>query len=76
MRFRTPCWPPWGRASGLLAGASVRTWLIGILKHKITDQFWRRGREVQLQDPEDVAEADDAPDEGNFAASGHWRNMG
>ncbi len=55
-------------------GASVRTWLIGILKHKIMDQFRRQAREVQLEDPEDVAETDDAADEGDFAPSGHWSN--
>jgi RNA polymerase sigma-70 factor, ECF subfamily len=65
-----------GARERFAGGASVRTWLIGVLKHKIMDQFWRQWREVQLQDPEDVAETDDAPDEGDFASSGHWRNMG
>ncbi len=55
-------------------GASVRTWLIGILKHKIMDQFRRQVREVQLEDPDDFAEPDDAADEGDFAPSGRWQN--
>lgn len=55
-------------------GASVRTWLIGILKHKVMDQFRRQVREVQLEDPDDVAEADDPADEMDFAPSGHWKN--
>jgi RNA polymerase sigma-70 factor (ECF subfamily) len=63
-----------GARERFAGGASVRTWLIGILKHKIMDQFRRQVREVQLEDPEDVAEADDAPDEGDFAPSGHWKN--
>jgi RNA polymerase sigma-70 factor (ECF subfamily) len=53
-------------------GSSPRTWLIGILKHKIIDQFRRSAREVTLDDPErfeaeDLAAADDC-----FAADGHW----
>ncbi len=55
-------------------GASVRTWLVGILKHKVMDQFRRQVREVQLEDPDDVAEADDPADETDFAPSGQWRN--
>jgi RNA polymerase sigma-70 factor (ECF subfamily) len=55
-------------------GASVRTWLIGILKHKVMDQFRRQVREVPLDDPDDVAEPDDPADDGDFAPSGHWRN--
>lgn len=55
-------------------GASVRTWLIGILKHKIMDQFRRQVREVQLEDPEDLADSGDDPDAGDFAADGHWKN--
>lgn len=55
-------------------GASVRTWLVGILKHKVRDQFRRQVREVQLEDPDDAAEADDPAYETDFAPSGHWRN--
>jgi RNA polymerase sigma-70 factor (ECF subfamily) len=54
--------------------ASVRTWLIGILKHKIMDQFRRQVREVPLDDPDDVPGADDPADDGDFAHSGHWKN--
>lgn len=52
-------------------GASVRTWLIGILKHKILDQFRREAREVALDDPDGRAETDDIV-ECSFAADGHW----
>ncbi len=55
-------------------GASVRTWLIGILKHKVMDQFRRQMREVPLDDPDDVSEVDDSADDGDFSPSGHWRN--
>lgn len=53
--------------------ASVRTWLFGILKHKIIDQFRRDAREVPLDEPEAVADPD-AGDEDNFTEAGHWRN--
>src|SRR5690606_17925795 len=38
--------------------SAPRTWLIGILNHKIQDTFRREGRYVQMHDGEDVAGAD------------------
>lgn len=55
-------------------GASVRTWLIGILKHKVMDQFRRQVREVPLDDPDDAPLPDEPADHSDFAPSGHWRN--
>jgi len=56
----------WARYSG---NASVRTWLIGILKHKILDQFRREAREQGLPDPEQtVAEDGESP----FNTREHW----
>ena len=46
----------------------MRTWLTGILKHKIADTLRRRGREsspLQREDGGDDWEA-------LFAANGHW----
>ncbi|MBI1283337.1 MAG: sigma-70 family RNA polymerase sigma factor [Thiobacillus sp.] len=55
-------------------GASVRTWLIGILKHKIMDQFRRESREVQLESPDLLsAENDLFAEEDCFDANGSWR---
>lgn len=56
-------------------GASVRTWLIGILKHKIMDQFRHEAREAQLISP-DHQHTEDNPfaDEDFFDASGSWRD--
>jgi RNA polymerase sigma-70 factor (ECF subfamily) len=48
--------------------AQLRTWLTGILKHKVIDQIRRHGREMSLT-PED----DQDIDELLFAADGHWR---
>jgi len=57
---------------GFSGGASVRTWLIGILKHKILDQFRREARELNLND----AQAQDAEDDyvvaSSFSSAGRW----
>lgn len=53
--------------------SSLRTWLTGILKHKIIDHLRRSGREQPLAGADDErseAEAIDAL----FAADGHWRD--
>lgn len=49
--------------------ASVRTWLIGILKHKILDQFRYEARVVNQDDPDDPP---GEPLEQSFTADGHW----
>lgn len=47
---------------------SERTWLVGILKHKITDHFRRVSREVPIGE-----ETDDSPDHHEFfRGSGEW----
>ncbi len=53
--------------------APVRTWLIGILKHKIIDMFRREAREVQLEEPEGLHDPDESLAEEYFDPSGHWR---
>jgi len=59
-------------AKGDFAGRSnVRTWLVGILKHKLVDHLRKRGREVGLAgDAGD--ELDEAAWAGRFDGSGHW----
>ncbi|MGD8711490.1 MAG: sigma-70 family RNA polymerase sigma factor [Thiohalophilus sp.] len=46
--------------------SALRTWLIGILKHKILDQFRREAREESLIDPDEPL-----PDE-PFNRRDHW----
>jgi RNA polymerase sigma-70 factor (ECF subfamily) len=49
--------------------SNLRTWLTGILKHKIVDAIRRASREPALEaDPEDGTEAFDRL----FEANGHW----
>lgn len=52
------------------AQSSLRTWLVGILKHKILDVLRKRSREPQLNVPdgEDESELVDAL----FKENGHW----
>jgi RNA polymerase sigma-70 factor, ECF subfamily len=62
-----------GRAS--YAGASgERTWLTGILKHKIIDCLRRRRREAGFESFDQAADAgtDDALTAASFVADGHW----
>lgn len=59
------------QGSGYAGGSSPRTWLTGILKHKIIDHFRRLQREVPLESPEEIA--GDVPDMDEFfSESGHW----
>ncbi|MCK9199876.1 MAG: sigma-70 family RNA polymerase sigma factor [Gallionella sp.] len=52
------------------AQSSPRTWLVGILKHKIMDLLRKRAREPQLN----VAEGEDENDlvDALFKENGHW----
>lgn len=51
-------------------GCSVRTWLIGILKHKILDEFRRQGREPQQATVQTMDDEDS-----DFLGDGHWREL-
>ena len=51
-------------------GSSVRTWLIGILKHKILDHFRKASREQTLSASDDEGSLDDF--DGLFADDGHF----
>jgi RNA polymerase sigma-70 factor (ECF subfamily) len=55
-------------------GASVRTWLIGILKHKIMDQFRQEAREAPLESTDYLsADTDLFAEEDFFDSKGNWR---
>ncbi len=54
-----------GARSGFAARSSERTWLFGILRHKILDQYRRSGREQ--------ASALGELEEAEFDRRGHWR---
>lgn len=52
--------------------SQLKTWLIGILKHKLVDQIRKNCREMST-----TASSDDAEDLDDllFASDGHWREM-
>ena len=53
--------------------SALRTWLVGILKHKIMDVLRKQAREPQL----DVADGENEDDlvDSLFKANGHWADM-
>lgn len=54
--------------------ASTRTWLTGILKHKIMDQFRHESREMQLESNDSASVDDELLAEDHFFDSkGSWR---
>ncbi len=54
--------------------SSIRTWLTGILKHKIIDHLRRQAREVPLNQGEEAAERSEAEAvDALFVADGHWQ---
>jgi RNA polymerase sigma-70 factor (ECF subfamily) len=57
-------------ADGFAGGSSVRTWLIGILKHKILDHFRKAGREQLFSTNEDETSLDDF--DALFKPDGHF----
>lgn len=57
----------WDRFSG---NSSVKTWLTGILKHKIIDHHRRQSREQPLNADDERSEADAV--EALFKRDGHW----
>jgi RNA polymerase sigma-70 factor (ECF subfamily) len=57
-------------ADRFAGNSAVRTWLVGILKHKIIDQIRRGSREVSLK--ADVADGEEGDFDSLFDASGHF----
>jgi RNA polymerase sigma-70 factor (ECF subfamily) len=53
--------------------SSLRTWLTGILKHKIIDLIRRRSRERALIDDEEDERGEAEIVDGLFRADGHWQ---
>ena len=57
--------------AGFSDNSSQRTWLTGILKHKIIDVMRRKAREQPLTINDDESEADAI--DAIFSANGHWQ---
>ena len=52
--------------------SQLKTWLVGILKHKVIDALRQQRREVSLSSSDDDASADDLLDQALFAPDGHF----
>ena len=61
-------------ASNFAGRSSVKTWLVGILKHKIIDTHRRQAREQPLARP-DGEEGEPDIAEAAFAEDGHWHEF-
>ncbi len=59
-------------ATGFSGRSSLKTWLTGILKHKIVDAIRRKSREPVFAALEDECQLDDL--DALFDESGHWDN--
>ena len=57
-------------AERFAGGSSVRTWLIGILKHKVIDHFRKAAREQPLDRGDDESSAEDL--DALFREDGHY----
>ena len=56
--------------------SSLKTWLTGILRHKIIDHVRRQSREQPLERPDDEPQQEDTDiAETLFADDGHWRDF-
>lgn len=52
--------------------SQLKTWLVGILKHKVIDQLRQRRREVVLQDEDGAGDGSEELDALMFKADGHY----
>jgi RNA polymerase sigma-70 factor (ECF subfamily) len=59
-------------ATGFSGRSSLKTWLTGILKHKIVDAIRRKSREPAFASLEEECQLDDF--DALFDATGHWEN--
>ena len=81
LQLRNDAWAQDAVSETLLAALSkpqafeqrsqLKTWLVGILKHKIIDALRQHGREVSLSGDEDESSSD-LLDQPLFAADGHF----
>jgi RNA polymerase sigma-70 factor (ECF subfamily) len=59
-------------AGGFSGRSSLKTWLTGILKHKIVDVIRRKGREPAFASLDEETQLDDL--DALFDETGHWEN--
>jgi RNA polymerase sigma-70 factor (TIGR02943 family) len=59
------------RPQAFAGSSALRTWLVGILKHKLVDQLRRHAREATVLDADDAHDVDELL----FDERGHWREL-
>ncbi|MGR8930474.1 MAG: sigma-70 family RNA polymerase sigma factor [Gammaproteobacteria bacterium] len=64
----------WQSAEKYEGKAGLRTWLIGILKHKIADHWRRAAREIIQSDAEPDSQNENIESEDFFLSNGHWNH--
>jgi RNA polymerase sigma-70 factor (ECF subfamily) len=57
------------RPQAFAGGSALKTWLVGILKHKLIDQLRRQSKEATVLDRDDAEDLDALM----FDETGHWR---
>ncbi|WP_415879745.1 sigma-70 family RNA polymerase sigma factor [Methylomonas sp. TEB] len=63
----------WQASANFEGRAGLRTWLIGILKHKIADHWRRTAREVVSAEFDQIDnDEDDSDEDAFFMNNGHW----
>ncbi|PPD33182.1 MAG: RNA polymerase subunit sigma [Methylomonas sp.] len=63
----------WQASASFQGTAGLRTWLIGILKHKIADHWRRSSREVTAAVFDQIDnDADEVDEDDFFISNGHW----
>lgn len=80
-QLRNPAWAEDAVSETLLAAlekpqsfagqSQLKTWLVGVLKHKVIDQLRRHAREATVLVDDDGQDLDDLL----FVQNGHWREM-
>ena len=59
--------------AGFSGRSSLKTWLTGILKHKIVDAIRRKGREPVMANLDDETRLEDF--DALFDETGHWESL-
>lgn len=63
----------WQSSANFQGKAGLRTWLIGILKHKIADHWRRSAREVFTAEFDQIDnDTDESDEDAFFLNNGHW----
>ena len=66
----------WRSRSEFAGRSSERTWLLGILKHKIANFYRQQARQMETADGETLAELEAAQFKRSAFGGGHWSRTG